>query len=187
MHGHSLGFYLTAVLGRHLHALLRSPNPKPFESPAISVNLKPYFQSESMKTPYDLRISLYIYIYTHRYVDIYVYIYIYIHMYRYISLHIYIYISLSLSLSIYLCICIYIYTYLYLCLFTRPDLPLRNPRPELGTLNTKTLARKAQTLKPIVPLTLGVHIPNTWVLGIWVIVIIVQVLGKYMILRYLDP
>ena len=29
--------------------------------------------------------------------------------------------------------------------------------------------------------------PNIWVLGIWVIVIIVQVLGKYMIIGYLDP
>ena len=32
-----------------------------------------------------------------------------------------------------------------------------------------------------------VHVPNNLVLGIWVIVIIVQVLGKYMIIRYLDP
>ena len=29
--------------------------------------------------------------------------------------------------------------------------------------------------------------PNNWVLGIWVIVIEVQVLGKYMIIKYLDP
>ena len=34
---------------------------------------------------------------------------------------------------------------------------------------------------------LRVHVPNAYVLGIWVIVIIVQVLGKYMIIRYLDP
>ena len=34
---------------------------------------------------------------------------------------------------------------------------------------------------------LRVHVPNNWVLGIWVIVILVQVLGKYMIVRYLDP
>ena len=32
-----------------------------------------------------------------------------------------------------------------------------------------------------------VHVPNNLVLGFWVIVIIVQVLGKYMIIRYLDP
>ena len=32
-----------------------------------------------------------------------------------------------------------------------------------------------------------VHVPNNWVLGFWVIVIVVQVLGKYMIIRYLDP
>ena len=31
-----------------------------------------------------------------------------------------------------------------------------------------------------------VQVPNNWVLGIWVIVIIVLVLGKYMIIRYLD-
>ena len=35
--------------------------------------------------------------------------------------------------------------------------------------------------------TLRVHAPNTWVLGIWVTVIIVQVWGKYMIIGYLDP
>ena len=32
-----------------------------------------------------------------------------------------------------------------------------------------------------------VHVPNNWVLGFSVIVIIVQVLGKSMIIRYLDP
>ena len=32
-----------------------------------------------------------------------------------------------------------------------------------------------------------VHLPNNRVLGFWVIVIIVPVLGKYMIIRYLDP
>ena len=32
-----------------------------------------------------------------------------------------------------------------------------------------------------------VQVPNNVVLGFWVIVIIVQVLGKYMIIRYLDP
>ena len=36
-------------------------------------------------------------------------------------------------------------------------------------------------------LTQRVHVPNNLVLGIWAIVIIVQVLGKYMIIRYLDP
>ena len=36
-------------------------------------------------------------------------------------------------------------------------------------------------------ITLRVQVPKNWVLGIWVIVIIVQVLGKYMIIRYLDP
>ena len=32
-----------------------------------------------------------------------------------------------------------------------------------------------------------VHVHNNLVLGIWVIVIIVQVLGKYMIIGYVDP
>ena len=36
-------------------------------------------------------------------------------------------------------------------------------------------------------LTLRVHVPNNLVLGILVIVIIVQVWGKYMIIVYLDP
>ena len=36
-------------------------------------------------------------------------------------------------------------------------------------------------------LSLRVHVPNNWVLRIWVIVIIVLVLGKYMIIWYLDP
>ena len=35
--------------------------------------------------------------------------------------------------------------------------------------------------------SLRVHVPNNWVLGQWGIVIIVLVLGKYMIMRYLDP
>ena len=32
-----------------------------------------------------------------------------------------------------------------------------------------------------------VQVRNNWVLGFGVIVIVVQVLGKYMIIRYLDP
>ena len=32
-----------------------------------------------------------------------------------------------------------------------------------------------------------VHVPNNKVLGFWVIAIMIQVLGKYMILGYLDP
>ena len=35
--------------------------------------------------------------------------------------------------------------------------------------------------------SLRVHVPNNWVLGIWIMVIIDLVLGKYMIIRYLDP
>ena len=32
-----------------------------------------------------------------------------------------------------------------------------------------------------------VQVPNNQVLGFWVTVVIVLVLGKYMIIRYLDP
>ena len=35
--------------------------------------------------------------------------------------------------------------------------------------------------------TRRVQVPNNWVLGFWAIGMIVQVLGKYMIIRYLDP
>ena len=34
---------------------------------------------------------------------------------------------------------------------------------------------------------LRVKVPNNWVLRVLVLVVIVQVLGKYMIIRYLDP
>ena len=34
---------------------------------------------------------------------------------------------------------------------------------------------------------LRVHVPTNWILRVLVIVIIVQVLGKYMSIRYLDP
>ena len=36
-------------------------------------------------------------------------------------------------------------------------------------------------------ITQRVRVPNIWVPGIWVIVIIIEVLGKYMIIGYLDP
>ena len=36
-------------------------------------------------------------------------------------------------------------------------------------------------------LTLRVHVPNIWVLRALVIVIVVQVWGRYMIIGYLDP
>ena len=36
-------------------------------------------------------------------------------------------------------------------------------------------------------LALRVHVPNSWVRRIWVIVIIVLVLGKHTAIRYLDP
>ena len=37
------------------------------------------------------------------------------------------------------------------------------------------------------PIPIRFHVPNNWVLRVLVIVIIVQVLGKYRIIRYLDP
>ena len=38
-----------------------------------------------------------------------------------------------------------------------------------------------------IALSIRVPVPNNWVLRIWVIAIVVQVLGKYMIIGYLDP
>ena len=49
------------------------------------------------------------------------------------------------------------------------------------------LAEKLQGSKDNSQTSLRVHVPNDWVLGFWVIVIIVQAMGKYMIIRYLDP
>ena len=36
-------------------------------------------------------------------------------------------------------------------------------------------------------LSLRVRVPNSWVPGLGLIVFIMQVLGKYMVIRYLDP
>ena len=36
-------------------------------------------------------------------------------------------------------------------------------------------------------ITLRVQVPNNLVLGFWVRIFLVQVLGKYIIVRYLDP
>ena len=47
--------------------------------------------------------------------------------------------------------------------------------------------RRGRTSSCIVCLAQRVHVPNNLVLGFWVIVILIQVLGKYMIIRYLDP
>ena len=44
-----------------------------------------------------------------------------------------------------------------------------------------------ELLLPKDPSTLRVHVPNNLVLTVLVIVIIEQVLGKYMIIGYLDP
>ena len=46
------------------------------------------------------------------------------------------------------------------------------------------MALKARSM--YLPVTLRVYVPKNWVLGFWVIVIIVQLLGKYMTIRYLD-
>ena len=35
--------------------------------------------------------------------------------------------------------------------------------------------------------SLRVQVLSNWVLGFWVVVLVVQVLGKYMSIRYLDP
>ena len=44
-------------------------------------------------------------------------------------------------------------------------------------------------LKPVsvVHGALRVHVPNNYILGILVILIVVLVLGKFLIIRYLDP
>ena len=59
-------------------------------------------------------------------------------------------------------------------------------------VSRRSLIRMAPNSEPVaIPvhlfLTQRVHVPNNKVLGIWVIGIIVQVLGKYMIIGYLDP
>ena len=41
-------------------------------------------------------------------------------------------------------------------------------------------------IRQVPTLSLRVQVPNNLILGFWVIVIVVQILGKYMILRYLD-
>ena len=59
----------------------------------------------------------------------------------------------------------------------------RETRPTLSESTPAELSGRQSFLE----LTLRVHVPNNQVLGFWVIVIIVQVLGKYMIIGYLDP
>ena len=46
-------------------------------------------------------------------------------------------------------------------------------------------ARSRKT--PSNDITLRVHVHNYLVLGMWVIMVVVQLLGKYMIIGYLDP
>ena len=66
--------------------------------------------------------------------------------------------------------------------------------------NSKTIVRKLQRQKTTTrlhedvlvrrfdgfKLALRFHVPNAWVLGLWVVILIVLVLGKYMMMRYLD-
>ena len=47
------------------------------------------------------------------------------------------------------------------------------------------LGRSHPSCNHFIPLR--VHVHKNWVLGFWVVVMLVQVLGKYMIIRYLDP
>ena len=56
---------------------------------------------------------------------------------------------------------------------------VRHLRPEVSEVLRDGSIQQAPTLR--------VHVPNNWVLRVWAIVIVVQVLGKYMIIRYLDP
>ena len=50
--------------------------------------------------------------------------------------------------------------------------------PDLRSMAT-VLEKKRPSARKVVP--------NNWAVGIWVIVIIVQLLSKYMIIGYLDP
>ena len=59
-------------------------------------------------------------------------------------------------------------------------------RPGMGASVALQTAENQIRLR-IWPISLRVHVPNNQVLGFWVIVIIVQVLGKYIIIGYLDP
>ena len=54
----------------------------------------------------------------------------------------------------------------------------RKGPPDLG--NSKSLGLR------VPPVALRVQVPNHSVLGFWVVIIVVQVLGKYMIIRYLN-
>ena len=57
------------------------------------------------------------------------------------------------------------------------------PNPRVQTLRVQT--NKGQ-LREVRVLPIRVQIPNNYVLGFRIIVTIVQVRGKYMIIRYLD-
>ena len=65
------------------------------------------------------------------------------------------------------------------------------PRPALGEVSGSGFVALLQSSLNCrylgVTGTIGVHVLNNWVLRILVVVIIVQVLGKYMIMWYLDP
>ena len=66
------------------------------------------------------------------------------------------------------------------CTYWRVGETPRKSLPNLGHPNSCNEASKRI-------LTQRVHVPNNLVLGIWVIGTIVLVLGKYMIIGYLDP
>ena len=56
------------------------------------------------------------------------------------------------------------------------------------TKHKKSKSRRAPSRRHgYIGITQRVHVPNNLVLGLWVIVIIAQVLGKYMMMGYLDP
>ena len=58
----------------------------------------------------------------------------------------------------------------------------------MGALTPRGAAEIARTLVDLeVEGSLRVHVPNIWVLGIWVIVILVQFWGKSMMIGYLEP
>ena len=58
----------------------------------------------------------------------------------------------------------------------------------LSTKRPPGLPQKlTETHAVILEPALRVHVPNNWVRGNWVMVIKILILGKYMIIGYLDP
>ena len=66
-------------------------------------------------------------------------------------------------------------------------LNLAAPKPLKPFPGTQAPYQLLSKLLQVGYITQRVRVPNNLVLGFWVIVIIIQVLGKYMVISYLDP